>query len=742
MTLNKRYKRNIKENLSFYIAASILTIVALLLFYLFYIAGVGIKSYGDNFFVDNNLEDATFSTYLEIPDDKIADIESKYNVTFEKEHFTNINEADYKVRLFKANKKIDLYEVIDGRDISSNDEIVISKGYAVNNNVGIGDKIAIRGKDYTVTGYFLRPDYLYMLENTDDSYKNITSFFLAYMTDEAYDEINSSSCQYKVIYGDDTDKSQFRKDMNDSYKMSEYLSKEDNQRITMVDDQAMMFIVMAYVFLVTIPLITVALISIIIGRKIKSEQKLIGTLSALGYKKKQLMWHYAVLAMIPGLVGGMLVSVITKLIQQPYGELSLADYEPMPVKFVLPLYIALLGIIVPMLIYMLEAMHKVNKLLKKDTVAMLNGTADESKIKRVMVGKKGKVRNKFAIRSILANPGRSLVVFLGAFLGALMITVAFMFIDSLNNLIDTGSENMGSFKYEYILNRLEDKDIENVSLADVDKLVIGRYEYNDSTFMIIGTDSDVKYLNIDTTDGNRADLNDGFYITNVMAYSYGCKAGDDFTFVNPTTMEEKTVKVAGVISNNSQKFIVCSQENARELLGWKADTYNGLLSEKALNLGDKISKTVTSEDIKEQMNTILDEMNSIIYSLAVIGTIICAAALYVSVNMLVSENRHNISMLKVLGFKSREINSMVLDVNHIIIPVGILIGIAGGYGMMVSVFKIYSGIEGVLYEPYISLKSIILTVLIVVCCYALSLLVVRRKAEKVDMVESLKDNRE
>ena len=103
-----------------------------------------------------------------------------------------------------------------------------------------------------------------------------------------------------------------------------------------------------------------------------------------------------------------------------------------------------------------------------------------------------------------------------------------------------------------------------------------------------------------------------------------------------------------------------------------------MLSEKALNLGDKISKTVTSEDIKEQMNTILDEMNSIIYSLAVIGAIICAAALYVSVNMLVSENRHNISMLKVLGFKSREINSMVLDVNHIIIPVGILIGIAGG----------------------------------------------------------------
>lgn len=742
MTLNKRYKRNIKENLSFYIASSVLTVVALLLFYLFYIAGTGIKGYGDKFFEDNNLEDATFSTYIEIPDDEIEKIEDKYNITFEKEYFTNINEDDYKVRLFKANKKIDLYEVVDGRDVSQDNEIVISKGYAVNMKVNIGDKLKIMDKNYTVTGYFLRPDYLYMLENVDDSYKNISSFFLAYMTDSAYDKLNVNSCQYKVVYGKDSNKAQFRKDMNDTYKMSEYLSKDDYIRITMVDDQAMMFLIMAYVFLVTIPLITVALISIIIGRKIKSEQKMIGTLSALGYKKSQLMWHYSVLAMIPGIVGGVLVSIVTKIIQQPYGELSLADYEPMPVKFVLPIPIALLGIIVPTLIYALKAMGKVNKLLKKDTVAMLNGVADESRSRHVMVGKKGKVRNKFAVRSILSNPGRSFVVFLGAFLGALIILVAFMFVDSLNNVIDTGSDSMGSFKYEYILNRLETKDIEGVAADNTDKLVIGKYEYDGSTFLLLGADSDVKYLNLTTTDGNRANLDKGYYISNVMAYSYGIKAGDDFTFVNPTTMEEKTVKIEGIISNNTQKLLISNMDDARELLGWQKDTYNGLLSDRALQLGDEISKTVTSDDIKEQMNTVLDEMGAIIYSLAVIGAIICIAALYVSVNMLVSENRHNISMLKVLGLKDREINRMVLDVNHMIIPIGIVTGIGAGYGIMDVVFKVYSGMEGVLYETYVTIKSIVLTVVIVVLCYVVSLLMVRRKADRVDMVESLKDNRE
>lgn len=738
MTLNKRYLRNVKENLSFYVAAAVLTVVALLLFYLFYIAGTGIKSYGDQFFIDNKLEDAAFTTYVEIPDNEISNIEKKYNVTFEKEHYVNINEDGYKVRVFKRNKKIDLYEVIDGNDISNDDEIVISKGYAESEHVSIGDRLTIKGKEYKVTGYFLRPDYLYMLENTDDSYKNITSFFLAYMTDSAYDALEANSCQYKVVYSDDSDVTQFRKDMNEQYKINSYLAKDNNQRITMVDDQSIMFLIMAFVFLFTLPLITVALIAIIIGRKIKQEQKMIGTLSALGYTKRQLMWHYSVLAMIPGLAGGIIVTIITKIIQQPYGEMSLADYEPMPVKFTLPIPIALIGIIIPTAIYMLEAAHKVSKLLKKDTVEMLNGNADgDSRTRHVLAGKKGKVRNKFALRSILANPGRSFVVFLGAFLGALMITVAFMFIDSINNVIDKGADSKGSFKYEYVLNRLKTDEV-----AGADELVIGKYEHNGSAFSLIGADTDVKYLNIDTEDGSRADISNGYYVTNVMAYAYKLEAGDEFTFVNPVTMEEKKVTISGIIMNDSQKMIVCSQDNARKLLGWNDGTYNGLLSEKKLDLGDEISKTVTSDDIREQMKTILTEMGAIIYSLAVIGAIICIAALYVSVNMLISENRHNISMLKVLGLKRREINRMIIDVNHVIIPIGIAVGMLAGYLMMVVVFRIYSGIEGVLYTPAITFKSIILTIIIVLVCYAVSLLIVRRKADRVDMVESLKDNRE
>lgn len=741
--LNRRYLRNIKENLAFYIAAIVLTIVSLLLFFLFYIAGTGISSYGDAFFERNKVEDATFTTYNEIPDNEISGIEKKYNLTFEKEYFTNVTEDDYKVRVFKANKKIDLYEVIEGNDVAKDDEIIISKGYADNENVAIGNSLKIAGKSYKVTGFFLRPDYLYMLENPDDSYKNISTFFLAYMTDHAYEKLGARSCQYKVIYGKDSDESKFRKDMNDQYMVNNYLANGDNQRIQMVDGQAQMFLVMAFVFLFFVPLVTVALISIIIGRKVKNEQKMIGTLSALGYTKGRLMWHYSLLAMIPGLLGGILVAVLTKCIQQPYGEMSLADYEPMPVNFTLPIPIALLGIVVPTLLYMLAAAHKVSKLLKKDTVTLLSGNADgDAKIKRVMVEKSVKVRTKFAIRSILSNPGRIFVVFLGAFLGAMIISIAFMFIDSINYVVDSGTDSMGDFKYEYVLNALESEDDTESDIEDADKLVMVKYEYEKSAFIMLGADEDVKLLNTKTVDGDKAELSDGFYISNLMAYSYNLKAGQKLTFVNPTTMEKKTIDIKGIIDNDSQKLVIGNIHDVRSMTGIPEGMYNGLLSKKALNLGDKISQTVTADDIKEQMKTVLDEMGVIIYALAVIGAIICMASLYVTVNMLVSENRHSISMLKVLGLTDKEINRMVLDVNHILIPIGIAAGMLVGYISMLVVFKVYSGMEGVMYTAVISAKSVLLTILITLACYIGSLMIVRRKADRVDMVECLKDNRE
>ena len=212
--------------------------------------------------------------------------------TLEKEHFAGIEDGNMRIRVFAPNKKIDLYEIQDGHDLRSDSEVIISAGYAEENGVMPGDSIKIGGKEYTVAGTFLRPDYLYMVENESDDYKNVTSFFLAYMTENEFSScFGTGSINNKVIYSDKTDETAFRRQINEDYFMSGYLAAANNKRITFVHEQADMFIMSSWFILVIFPMLTVALVCILLGRRIRAEQKLIGTLSALGYEKSKLSYE-------------------------------------------------------------------------------------------------------------------------------------------------------------------------------------------------------------------------------------------------------------------------------------------------------------------------------------------------------------------------------------------------------------------------------------------------------------------
>ena len=741
MKLNKRYSRSIRSDLPFYIAASLLTMMTLLMFFLFYIAGNGINKYGDDFFSKYKREDATFSTYAEIPDEELLSLETKYGVTLEKERFAGTDEGDYRVRVFRPNEKIDLYEIHSGNDLKSNEEILISAGYADENGVKTGDKLKINGKNYTVAGTFLRPDYLYMVENLTDDYKNVTTFFLAYMTPEEFDaQFSTGSINYKVIYGENTDQIGFRSEINDGYFMASYLSADNNIRITFVHEQADMFIMSSWFILVIFPLVTVALICILLGRRIKAEQKLIGTLSAMGYEKSKLMRHYSLFAAIPGIIGGLLTSVTALILAKPFGSLGLADYEPMTPEFTLPVWVAVAGVVIPTLIYFVAAILRVHRLLKEDTVKLLAGqVGNDSKNRRVLTKSKRRVGFKFAVRQLVGNPGRSFVIFLGIFLGAAIMAFGFSFIDSVNAVGDQAHGEFGSFKYEYVLNTLE-----NGKPDDGEAMVILPFEDKEARrFSLIGLDNGATLWNLTTTDGTEADLENGYYISTLCEAICGVHKGDTFTFRSIATLEKHTVKIDGVIKNGYQSYILSSRENINKITGIQSDSYNAILASRSLDLEkDKVTEIISDTTYETQMQNMINAMAGLIYAFIGIGMIVCVASLYATVNTMMNESRHNISMLKVLGFENGRINRMIISSNHFMLIPGIALGIAFAYGVMYWYSANFVEIERLMIPATLKPISIILTALFTVFCYFVSLLLLRRKVDKTDMIEALKDNRE
>lgn len=738
MILRKRYKRDIRHNLSLYVSSTLLTVLSLALFYLYYICGSGILDFKNDYFAEQKIEDANFSTYKEIPDDEIKKYEEKYDLELEKQHFINIENGKVTARVFKKTEKIDLYSVVEGKDVSSDNEVLISKGYAKNCGFSIGDQIKIKDKNYTISGYVERPDYLYMLQNLTDSYKNITSFYICYMTDEEFESLGETACQYLVRYHQDNIK-EFRKKINDEFIMQSYVSSDENYRISMFEEQPELFLIMSYIILFTVPLIAVIFISVILSRKIKSEQKMIGTLTAYGYTKRQIIWHYAGFSAIPGIVGGIVTTIAVYLSADWYGSIGLMDYEPLTIDFKLGFGQMALGLIVPTLMYILSSAVTVNKLMKHDVTELLAGSVKgKERVKKLLVGKKVSFRTKFSVRSFIGNKGRTFALFIGAFLGSLVIFFALCDYDSIMNISDDTVENMGDYNYQYMLNKMYEKNKyggETILAASVE---------NDEgdTISLFGADEN-KLISLKDKTGEKLEIDDSYYVTSLYAKMKDIKEGDKIKVFNPMSMEEYEIKISRIVDNNFAKAIYTSRKNVSKVTGLDQDQFNMILSKDKLDLPDEtVVTSISRKSIDDQYKAVLTQMKTVLYLLAGIGVFLCIISVYLAVNMVVTENRSNISMLRVLGYHDKKIDRLLLHDNIFIVLAAMILSIPCMFAIAGVMFSSFVDVLGYMIEVYIKPSTYFICISLVLVSYYVSVFFVSKKIKKIDMVESLKDHRE
>ena len=135
-------------------------------------------------------------------------------------------------------------------------------------------------------------------------------------------------------------------------------------------------------------------------------------------------------------------------------------------------------------------------------------------------------------------------------------------------------------------------------------------------------------------------------------------------------------------------------------------------------------------------------MEDLVGVINIFAIIICVIVVYMMVNVLITESTPSVSMLKVLGYRNKEINSMVLNVYHLLVPIAIVISFILGFFGTKAVFDANVSVYKTYLATCIYPISIVKMVCLVLVSYILSLLLLRGKAGKVDLVESLKDNRE
>ncbi|MCR5802957.1 MAG: ABC transporter permease [Clostridia bacterium] len=743
MTLNKRYKRSVGSNLSFYISIILLTALVTCMHVAFDSSyGVQQKSFAE-LLEEAKLEDAEFVTMKQIDD--FSDLSEEYNVDVERQDYIDLDldGSEAEVRLFGDDNEINKIRVQEGKNLSSADDILLSGLFMDRQGIKIGDRIKIEGKEYNVCGKVIRTDYLFCLKNVTDTFSDSDRFGIGVVQKKVFDEYDEKdkATVYAVRYGDDTDVTVFRKKVNEDYGMLSYLSIDNNTRVQSPIDQ---FNELGFTVNTILPccmIFMVILISVVLGRKIKNERKMIGVLNALGYKRSELALHYSLFGAIPALVGGVLGTISAYPLLGYLSDVLIEDkmevfYEVTSIR---PMS-AVIAIVLPVITYSIAVFITAMINMRGSSIDMIKGLSKNKKKRHGLRKSKMNFKTKYKIRAIFGHFPRTLLVVFGIALGGILVAFTFACVDSIERFVNESVNATGDFEYEYFL-----KSIETETPSDGSSVTGASFEVKGNADLItmMGVDED-RLLKIEDEDGNTIDLDGKYYISQMSSYAYGLKEGDKITLLNNSNLDEYEIEIAGIFVNGSQSLIVSDRDTVNDLLGLPEGSYNIVMSKEKLDYSDsELLREVSKKSLAESLDkTINQGMHDMLLPISIIAIIISVITTYLMVNILLNESVTVVSMLKVLGYRDGEINSVVTNIYHALLPIGIALGIAAGVWLNKANFDSQAAKYNSFIESYVSVKSIIICVAITLGSYILSMILLGRKVKNVDMAESLKENRE
>ena len=741
MTINKRAGRSIKKNKSFYIISIILTALTSMIIVAAVSTGHTLTNVVRDFVDEYKAEDAEFVTYKPLSEEDIDKLEKEYDVILEYSGYKDIHvkggDLDgVTIRAFAMPEKLNLCDVREGHE-PGDGEALLTQDFADVHNIKIGDEISLGDDSYKVSAYTTKADYIYMLQTFTGFIDN--EKFAAIVVDRPeYDRIDTEETgYYSIKYNKDNSK-EVREKLNSDYIIASYMAATTNTRISMPVNEGDAVTNMATMFAPVMFVIVLTLIVMVLGRNIKNEQYLLGTFISLGFSRKQIIGHYVRYGLIPGVVGsviGVLVSIpLTKVLCRFYIEY---DFETLIYKPTYDLPSVVIALVVPTILYCAAIAIQAGKLLKKAPVDLLRNTGKDTKAIGIMKNSRAKTQIKMRVRSVMGHPGRSIVTTIGVAIAAFCIVAGLVMSDSMDALLNDGLTSSIKYEYLYRLNTLQQGTPD-----EGEALFQNYYEVDGSTVQLSaqGIETGSKYFPDKTDSGEKLEL-DQYYLTSAAAETFGVEPGEKLTFYNIADLKEHKVTISGVVTDNTHCYLYTGRDNATELAGVDADTYNCIISKDALTLDKELVASETKMMVTaDTMDNLMGPMKAIILMIEIVGIVLGVFVLYLIINMIVSETSTNISVMKVLGFNRKEISNRVLNVNHVLVCIGYLLGIPIAYTFVKVGYSDTIENYGMLLSPVVTVKAIVTGFLLTWVTYELSLLLQKRKISRIDMVEALKEN--
>lgn len=412
-------------------------------------------------------------------------------------------------------------------------------------------------------------------------------------------------------------------------------------------------------------------ISVFLIHNIEKESSVIGALYALGVTRGQLLFHYLLNPLLISFLGGA-VGCILGFSEYGTGWQmgdSIAYYSLPPMRIVTPGYLLFYSLIMPPVTAAVVNYLVINKKLKCTALSLLRNEQTAGKAGRIQNMNLGNMKFllRFQIRQMLREIRSAFAVVIGMFICLLILMMS---IDCAVLCINFGNACLEETKYAYMYTyKYPTEDVPEGGIpAYVENLKKEAYGYNlDVT--VLGIDDDNPYFPIVT-----ADKKNEIVISSAAAQKFGVKVGDKLVLSDEVNERDYAFTVKNIVNFTSGVYVFLDRDVMQELFDQEDDYYNVVFADHALDIDNgRLYATVSKENVEESSQIFTDMMGPMVVMLVVISALIFMIVMYLMMKVMIDRSAFSISLMKVFGYRRREIRRLYLDGNFYVILLGALI---------------------------------------------------------------------
>lgn len=748
MIINKKIKRTMLENKSEYLGSVFLIVISCLLYTMLNQLSSNMINITSLFEKNYVQEDANFVTGNKL--NNVQQLESKFNSRIEQAStFDYAVSKDKTLRIFSENTKVNIPAITKGKNLRGNG-ILVDPAFGKANKLKIGDEIKIFDKSFKIDGFVSLPNYIYLLKSENDIVTNSNVFGIAVISKDDFNKFSRGNNYYSIKFNESKVSV-----ADQSWKFRDYLKSEntiitqwsdisENKRVTFVNAKIEGISKISSSMPISILILTCILTGIVIWRLLKRESVIIGTLYAQGYRRKEIRNHYLMYPLWVALTGGIVGTILGAILLKPMLGVMVSYYN-MPINSInFDLKYVIISILLPVFFLCLSGYIVLNKELSYSPVELMRGGREKSKvnfIERKLKLDKLKFQTKFKIRQQLRSLSRLIFLLLGVVMATMLLLLGFTAKSSIDYLMKDNLRNTFKFQHEYVYNSLhEEKPPSNVETFSASTFMLK--SDSKTIFKVTGISPVSKYISLKDKKGVNLST-DKVIITKPLAEKIKLMPGDTIQVINKLDSREYAITVGSIAETYIGEYIFMPISQFNEMLKYPAGSYVGLWSKVKLDIPNKMLYSSESvDDSIKAFNATTQPLQMTVGVISFMAFIIGLMVIYVVTSLVIEENKINISLMKVFGYRRKEVNSLILDSSSIIIVIGYIIGIPLVLSYMRVLFKSLTESVNMTLPVTISYFYILIGFVVVYLTYEISKALSRKKIDRISMSEALKTGME